>query len=510
MVDEGEAAAGRALAVAAAERAGGAADGPDPSTDSEDGPEKNPGASSPPTSQSVAPSDARAGSSSACACTAAATSGASASHGEANTLVAADHQATVAPPIWKVSASEALHSCTLHEHARHRLTPSSHLPALRAMPHRPYRPSTLMIAPLIVLLLWPVSLTLPQALKPYQVEGVRWLYKAIHGGGGLLADDPGLGKTLQVIAVVEAAVRAKQVCRVLVAAPANLLANWDAEFRHWLGGTEYALTVTHLKNCTANLAMPVHLELLARTKLPQQSITLISYEGLLKHGKHLAAGDGVDLLICDEAHGLAHKGKQAAAARSVPAKARLLVTATPLSNDLEELYRLYDLAVPGVLSTLSNFRYDFMKPIEAASAEGADEDAILLGTIAAQALAAISAKVRMRDCTLPSHSDALTTRVSTSVCRHALAACHTPRRCSSDARARHSTAGCPQSTRCSSCAGRRRRSGSWSPSSSQRAPPPRVMCCRHWDASIPLSWIHRCSGLLRSNSMPHARTHTVM
>ena len=47
-----------------------------------------------------------------------------------------------------------------------------------------------------------------QVLKPHQVEGVEWLFKAIHAGGGILADDPGLGKTLQVITVVEALIKA--------------------------------------------------------------------------------------------------------------------------------------------------------------------------------------------------------------------------------------------------------------------------------------------------------------
>ena len=74
--------------------------------------------------RTAAPSNARAGSSSVGACTAAAASGISTSHGEASTLVAADHQATVAPPIWKLCASGTWHSCTLHKHARHRLTPS--------------------------------------------------------------------------------------------------------------------------------------------------------------------------------------------------------------------------------------------------------------------------------------------------------------------------------------------------------------------------------------------------
>ena len=105
MVDEREAADGPALAVAAAERAPDAADGPDAAIDSEDGPDKNDGTSSPPASPTAAPSNAPAGCPSACARTAAAASTLSDSHRETSTLVATNHQATVAPPIWKVCAS---------------------------------------------------------------------------------------------------------------------------------------------------------------------------------------------------------------------------------------------------------------------------------------------------------------------------------------------------------------------------------------------------------------------
>lgn len=61
-------------------------------------------------------------------------------------------------------------------------------------------------------------------LKPHQVAGVRWILSAIHRGGGLLTDEPGLGKTLQAIAAVEALVRARVLSRVLVVCPANLYA----------------------------------------------------------------------------------------------------------------------------------------------------------------------------------------------------------------------------------------------------------------------------------------------
>jgi len=111
-----------------------------------------------------------------------------------------------------------------------------------------------------------------KVLKPHQVEGVGWLFKAVHRGGGLLADDPGLGKTLQVITVLEALVRAEHFRRVLIVTPANLLANWDAEFRHWLGGTPHELNVVHLKQQTANVAVTVQLQLLSQTRAPNHSI----------------------------------------------------------------------------------------------------------------------------------------------------------------------------------------------------------------------------------------------
>ena len=63
-----------------------------------------------------------------------------------------------------------------------------------------------------------------QVLKPHQLDGVRWLFKCAAGGGGLLTDEPGLGKTLQVITTIEALVRSHLVWRVLAVCPANLCA----------------------------------------------------------------------------------------------------------------------------------------------------------------------------------------------------------------------------------------------------------------------------------------------
>ena len=63
-------------------------------------------------------------------------------------------------------------------------------------------------------------------LMSHQLSGVRWLFAAFGRGGGLLTDEPGLGKTLQVIVLLEALVRAGRVCvcEVCAASSACVLA----------------------------------------------------------------------------------------------------------------------------------------------------------------------------------------------------------------------------------------------------------------------------------------------
>ena len=85
-------------------------------------------------------------------------------------------------------------------------------------------------------------------LRPHQREGVRWMYRVLHGlesdagahTGCLLADDMGLGKSLQSIALVWTMLKqgprgVPTAKRVLVVCPASLVGSWGAEFNKWLG-----------------------------------------------------------------------------------------------------------------------------------------------------------------------------------------------------------------------------------------------------------------------------------
>ncbi|KAL1500103.1 hypothetical protein AB1Y20_012776 [Prymnesium parvum] len=68
-------------------------------------------------------------------------------------------------------------------------------------------------------------------LQPHQRAGVRWLFRAHYRGGGILGDEPGLGKTLQAVASVEALVTAQLVSHVLIVVTAEMVANWAVEFK---------------------------------------------------------------------------------------------------------------------------------------------------------------------------------------------------------------------------------------------------------------------------------------
>ena len=318
-----------------------------------------------------------------------------------------------------------------------------------------------------------------QVLMTHQLSGVRWLFAAFGRGGGLLTDEPGLGKTLQVIVLLEALVRAGRVTRALIAAPANLcarlslqriralvmpstqpcrlasragaaripacplwhpdmhtcislwhpdmhtciplmasghtciplmasgyrtarartlarrVANWESEFHRWLGSTSSELSVFTVARAAANLAATVKLQELVGTSRPNHMVLICGYEALYTNGRALCTGAGVDLLVADESHVLASDGARAKVVRSVPAGARLLLTGTPLSNNLLELYQLYDLARPGVLGREVHFRADFVAPIHASSEEGACLTTKAVGRVASARLAAVAAEMQL-------------------------------------------------------------------------------------------------------------------
>ncbi|WIA33078.1 hypothetical protein OEZ86_006234 [Tetradesmus obliquus] len=227
-------------------------------------------------------------------------------------------------------------------------------------------------------------------LRLHQREGVTFLYECVMGlrsdqySGCLLADEMGLGKTLQVIALLWTLLRqgpeGSPVARkAIVVAPATLVANWGKEVNKWLGSERLRF-----------IQLPQGPEAAAKVqdfKLGNVWRLLIgSYETLRKHTEALA---GVcDVLVCDEGHRLKATGgnKTIDALQQLGCKRRIVLTGTPLQNNLQELHALLSFAVGDVLGTASQFKRIYGDPITRSRDKDASSKERELGAARAEEL----------------------------------------------------------------------------------------------------------------------------
>jgi SNF2 family DNA or RNA helicase len=188
-------------------------------------------------------------------------------------------------------------------------------------------------------------------LRPYQEEGVAWLAGLVENdAGGVLADDMGLGKTLQTITHV---LREKQSGRangpVLIVMPTSLVGNWRREFRKFAPELE---------------VMPYHGPKRDSRGLARADVILTSYPLLVRDLETLKS-HAYHLVILDEAQAIKNPRSLAArAVRELTARHRLCLSGTPIENNLEELWSLFDFLMPGFLGDAESFRAQFRVPIE--------------------------------------------------------------------------------------------------------------------------------------------------
>ncbi|KRZ49775.1 Transmembrane channel-like protein 2 [Trichinella nativa] len=233
----------------------------------------------------------------------------------------------------------------------------------------------------------PVDSSLAKNLRPHQREGILFLYKCIIGyhstnrHGAILADEMGLGKSLQCIALVSTLMKRGPfdgralLRRILLLAPCSLLDNWKKEFDKWLKLHRLSIVLVRDGKDVNRACSMNHASL--------RSVTIVSYETFSRHANRLqesGQSSRFDMLICDEAHRLKNPMVRASyLIRQFPVERRLLLTGTPVQNNLHELYVLCDLANPGLLGEAAQFRASFEKPILASMSAQADEDDQIYG-----------------------------------------------------------------------------------------------------------------------------------
>ena len=196
----------------------------------------------------------------------------------------------------------------------------------------------------------PARLTnLSAELRPYQERGVAWLQRLTDNGfGAVLADQMGLGKTLQAIAVLAARPLERPH---LVVAPTSVVGNWAAEL------ARFAPDITVVQHHGPERSFD-------RSTFKPGSIIVTSY-ALLRQDIGLLASIPFDVAVFDEAQQIKNPAAKAArAARELDVNCRLALTGTPIENRLSELWAIVDLVNPGLLGSQRRFNERFAIPVE--------------------------------------------------------------------------------------------------------------------------------------------------
>ncbi|XP_055054942.2 DNA excision repair protein ERCC-6-like isoform X1 [Misgurnus anguillicaudatus] len=215
-------------------------------------------------------------------------------------------------------------------------------------------------------------------LYDHQKEGVAFLYSLHRDGrkGGILADDMGLGKTIQVISFLSGMYDAELANHTLLVMPTSLIKNWVREFAKWTPG----MRVKEFHG-SSKAERNRNLERIQR----RGGVAITTYQMLINNYEQLGTYENRefrwDYVILDEAHKIKTSStKTAKSAHAIPARHRVLLTGTPVQNNLREMWALFDFACQGsLLGTSKTFKTEYENPITRAREKDATPGEKALG-----------------------------------------------------------------------------------------------------------------------------------
>jgi TATA-binding protein-associated factor len=232
----------------------------------------------------------------------------------------------------------------------------------------------------------PVSIN--AQLRHYQQEGVNWLaFLNRYNLHGILCDDMGLGKTLQTLCMVASDhhLRAERYSEFnrpedrplpsLIICPPTLSGHWQQEIR----------TYAPFLKAVAYVGPPGQRGGL-RSKLTTADIVITSYNVCL-HDNDVLAPINWNYCVLDEGHLIKNpKTKMTQSVKKMLSNHRLILTGTPIQNNVVELWSLFDFLMPGFLGTEKVFNDRFAKPIAASRGAKANSKEQETGALAIEAL----------------------------------------------------------------------------------------------------------------------------
>ncbi|KAM5499601.1 DNA-dependent ATPase protein rad54 [Microsporum canis] len=229
---------------------------------------------------------------------------------------------------------------------------------------------------------------LAKILRPHQIEGVKFLYRCTTGlvdknaSGCIMADGMGLGKTLQCITLMWTLLKQSPeagkstVQKAVIACPATLVGNWANELAlvKWLGKDAINPFVIDGKASKTELISQLRQWAIASGRSVVRPVLIVSYETLRMNSDELRDTQ-IGLLLCDEGHRLKNADSQTyVALNKLNVQKRVILSGTPIQNDLSEYFSLLDFANPGILGSRSEFHKTYEIPIlRGRDADGTEE-----------------------------------------------------------------------------------------------------------------------------------------
>lgn len=183
-------------------------------------------------------------------------------------------------------------------------------------------------------------------LKPYefQQQGISFL---AHVGSGIIGDEMGLGKTIQSMGAAHMLWKQGKVKKILVICPSSLKYQWSSEIEKFLGHTNIVIDGKNPKQKKDAFLRFVNGDYL---------FGIANYE-LIRSMSNIMKDYHYDVIIADEAHRLKNRESITyKAVKQLSSNYRIASTGTPLQNNIEELYALFEWVQPGLLGKITEFR----------------------------------------------------------------------------------------------------------------------------------------------------------
>lgn len=233
-----------------------------------------------------------------------------------------------------------------------------------------------------------VPVAIKAELRPYQQEGVNWLaFLNRYNLHGILCDDMGLGKTLQTICIVASDhhLRADEYARTqstdsrklpsLIICPPSLSGHWQQEFKQY----------SPFLNCVAYVGPPAERSKL-QGDLATADVVVTSYD-ICRNDNDVLNPISWNYCVLDEGHLIKNpKAKVTLALKRLISNHRLVLSGTPIQNNVLELWSLFDFLMPGFLGTEKVFLERFAKPIAASRFSKSSSKEQEAGALAIEAL----------------------------------------------------------------------------------------------------------------------------